>query len=260
MLIAGNWKMNTDLPTGRALAEDIAEGIAAADGRFDAVDFAVCPPFVHLQAVGEALAGSPVALGAQDVHAEDEGAFTSDVSAPMLSSVGCSHVILGHSERRQYYDETDADVNAKAKQAHAHDLVPIICVGETLEQRKAGDAESVVQAQLEGALAGLTVDTADQLVVAYEPVWAIGTGESATPSQAQDMHAVVRRDLAGRYGEAVAADIPLLYGGSMKPWNAEELLSEPDVDGGLIGSASLEAESFLGIAERAVDVLAGPAA
>jgi triosephosphate isomerase len=256
MLIAGNWKMNTDLPTGRALAEDIAEGIAAADGGFDAVDFAVCPPFVHLQAVGEALAGSPVALGAQDVHAEDEGAFTSDVSAPMLTSVGCSHVILGHSERRQYYDETDADVNAKAKQAHAHDLVPIICVGETLEQRKAGDAESVVQAQLEGALTGLTVDTADQLVVAYEPVWAIGTGESATPSQAQDMHAVVRRDLAERYGEAVAADIPLLYGGSMKPWNAEELLSEPDVDGGLIGSASLEAESFLGIAERAVDVLA----
>ena len=248
--------MNTDLPTGRALAEDIAEGIAAADGGFDAVDFAVCPPFVHLQAVGEALAGSPVALGAQDVHAEDEGAFTSDVSAPMLTSVGCSHVILGHSERRQYYDETDADVNAKAKQAHAHDLVPIICVGETLEQRKAGDAESVVQAQLEGALTGLTVDTADQLVVAYEPVWAIGTGESATPSQAQDMHAVVRRDLAERYGEAVAADIPLLYGGSMKPWNAEELLSEPDVDGGLIGSASLEAESFLGIAERAVDVLA----
>jgi len=246
--------MNTDLPTGRALAEDIAEGIEASDVDFAGVDFAVCPPFVHLQAVGEALDGSGVALGAQDVHAEEEGAFTSDVSAAMLTTAGCSHVIIGHSERRQYYDETDAQVNAKALQAHEHDLVPIICVGETLDQRKAGDAKSVVQAQLEGALDGLTVESADQLVVAYEPVWAIGTGESATPTQAQDMHAVVRDDLAERYGDAVAADIPLLYGGSMKPWNAEELLSEPDVDGGLIGSASLEAESFLGIAEEAVAV------
>ena len=246
--------MNTDLPTGQALAEDIAEGIEASDVDFAAVDFAVCPPFVHLQAVGEALDGSSVALGAQDVHAEEEGAFTSDVSAAMLTTAGCSHVIIGHSERRQYYDETDAQVNAKALQAQEHDLVPIICVGETLDQRKAGDAKSVVQAQLEGALDGLTVESADQLVVAYEPIWAIGTGESATPTQAQDMHAVVRDDLKERYGEAVAADIPLLYGGSMKPWNAEELLSEPDVDGGLIGSASLEAESFLGIAEEAVAV------
>jgi triosephosphate isomerase len=257
MLIAGNWKMNTDLPTGRTLAENIAAGIAEAGSKFDAVDFAVCPPFVHLQAVGEALADSPVALGAQDVHAEDEGAYTSDVSAPMLTSVGCSHVIVGHSERRQYYDETDAEVNRKAKQAHRHDLVPIICVGETLDQRKAGDAESVVRAQLEGALDGLSVDGADQLVVAYEPVWAIGTGESATPTQAQDMHAIIRSDLSERYGDDVGADVPLLYGGSMKPHNAADLLSETDVDGGLIGSASLEAESFLGIAEKAVAVLEG---
>jgi triosephosphate isomerase len=255
MLIAGNWKMNTDLPEGRALAETIASGIRDADGAFDALDFAVCPPFVHLQAVGEALAGSPVALGAQDVHAEEEGAYTSDVSAPMLTSVGCSHVIVGHSERRQYYGETDADVNRKARQAHAHDLVPVICVGETLDQRKAGNAESVVRAQLDGALDGLAVNTSDQLVVAYEPVWAIGTGESATPAQAQDMHAVIRADLQERYGEAVGAEVPLLYGGSMKPHNAAELLAEPDVDGGLIGSASLEADAFLGIAEEAVGVL-----
>lgn len=259
MLIAGNWKMNTNLPEGRTLAQNIAAGIDEAGATFDAVDFAVCPPFVHLQAVGEALADSPVALGAQDVHAEEEGAYTSDVSASMLTSVGCTHVIVGHSERRQYYDETDADVNQKAKQAHAHDLVPIICVGETLDQRKAGNAESVVRAQLEGALDGLTVDTADRLVVAYEPVWAIGTGESATPAQAQDMHAVIRADLQDRYGEAVGRDVPLLYGGSMKPHNAAELLSEPDVDGGLIGSASLEADSFLGIAEKAVDVMDGAA-
>jgi triosephosphate isomerase len=178
----------------------------------------------------------------------------------MLTSVGCSHVIIGHSERRQYYDETDATVNQKARQAHRHGLVPIICVGETLDQRKAGNAESVVTAQLEGALDGLSVDTADELVVAYEPVWAIGTGESATPSQAQDMHAVVRSDLAARYGEEVAEGVALLYGGSMKPHNAADLLSEPDVDGGLIGSASLEADSFLGIADRAVEVLAEEAA
>jgi triosephosphate isomerase len=254
MLIAGNWKMNTDLPGGRALAEDIAGGIAAAGDRFDEVDFAVCPPFVNLQAVGDALADSPVALGAQDVHAQDEGAFTSDVSAPMLTSVGCSHVIVGHSERRQYYDETDAQVNDKARQARRHGLVPIVCVGETLEQRRTGNAESVVRAQLEGALAGVPVASADDLVVAYEPVWAIGTGESATPTQAQDLHAVVRADLSERYDNAVAADVPLLYGGSMKPHNAADLLSQPDVDGGLIGSASLEADSFLGIAERAVEV------
>lgn len=257
MLIAGNWKMNTDLPAGTTLAENIAAGIDDADADFSDIDFAVCPPFVHLQAVHEALGDSPVALGAQDVHAEDEGAFTSDISASMLTTVGCSHVIIGHSERRQYYDESDGDVNAKALQAHQHDLVPIICVGETLDQRKAGDAESVVRAQLEGALDGLTVKSADQLVVAYEPVWAIGTGESATPTQAQDMHAIIRNDLSERYEDEVAADIPLLYGGSMKPWNAAELLSESDVDGGLIGSASLEAESFLGIAERAVEVLDG---
>lgn len=255
MLIAGNWKMNTTLPEGRALAENIADGIAEAGSAFDDVDFAVCPPFVHLQAVGAALGDAPVALGAQDVHAEDEGAFTSDVSAPMLTSIGCTHVIVGHSERREYYDETDAQVNQKAKQARAHDLVPIICVGETLEQRNGGEAEAVVQAQLDGALDGISIESSEDLVIAYEPVWAIGTGESATPAQAQDMHAVIRSDLQDRYGSEVGDGVPLLYGGSMKPHNAADLLSEPDVDGGLIGSASLEAESFLGIAERAVSVL-----
>jgi triosephosphate isomerase len=259
MLIAGNWKMNTDLPRGVELAETIAAGIDEAGSVFDDVDFAVCPPFVHLQAVTAALEGSPVAVGAQDVHAEDEGAFTSDVSAPMLTSVGCTHVIIGHSERRQYYDETDAEVNQKARQARRHDLVPIICVGETIDQRRAGDAKSVVHAQLEGALDGVDVQTADDLIIAYEPVWAIGTGESATPEQAQDMHAVIREDLSGRYGSDVAEQVELLYGGSMKPHNAADLLSQPDVTGGLIGSASLKAESFLGIAEEAAAVLDGTA-
>lgn len=249
--------MNTDLPDGRALAKTIASGIDDAGSTYDALDFAVCPPFVHLQAVGAALEESPVALGAQDVHAEEEGAFTSDISASMLTSVGCSHVIVGHSERRQYYDETDDEVNAKAKQARRHGLVPIICIGEILEQRKAGEAEAVVRDQLEGALDGVDVQQPGDVVIAYEPVWAIGTGESATPEQAQAMHSIIRTDLSERYGDEIGTGVDIVYGGSMKPHNAADLLSQPDVTGGLIGSASLDAGSFLGIADRAIEVLEG---
>jgi len=248
--------MNTDLARGRTLAEDIAEGVDEADTSLEAVDLAVCPPFTHLQAVGAALNGAPVALGAQDVHAEDEGAYTSDIAAPMLTSLDCTYVIIGHSERRQYYGESDADINAKVKQARAHDLIPIVCVGETLEHRRSGDAETVVRSQLEGALDGVSVSGPAHLVVAYEPVWAIGTGESATPTQAQDMHAVIRADLQDRYGRDVGEEVELLYGGSMKPHNAADLLGQPDVTGGLIGSASLEAESFLAIAEHGAAVQA----
>lgn len=255
MLIAGNWKMNTDVPEGRALAQVIADRLSTSPQRFDRVDFAVCPPYVHLPAVLDALNDVPVAVGAQDMHAEDEGAYTGDVSAPMLTSLGCSHVILGHSERREYYDETDRDVNQKVKQAKAHGLVPIVCVGETLEERKAGEAESVVRKQVDSALGDVSIPSAEDLVVAYEPVWAIGTGESAEPEQAQEMHAVIRNDLTERYGDDVAAGVPLLYGGSMKPHNAAGLLKQPDIDGGLIGSASLEADSFLKIADRALSVL-----
>lgn len=254
MLIAANWKMNTDVSDGRALASNVAAGLNHSDADVSGVDVAICPPFTHLQAVGDALAGTAVTWGAQDVHAEEEGAYTSDISASMLTSLDCTYVILGHSERRQYYDETDQEVNAKVEQAHAHGLVPIVCIGETLEHRRSGDAEAVVQSQLEGALDGVSVSSPADLVVAYEPVWAIGTGESATPLQAQEMHAVVRSDLAGRYGADVAGEVPLLYGGSMKPHNAAELLGQPDVDGGLIGSASLKAESFVAIAEHAAAV------
>ena len=260
MLIAGNWKMNTDVPEGRALAQVIADRLSTEPQSFEGVDFLVCPPFVHLPAVVDALADSSVAVGAQDVHAEDEGAYTSDVSAPMLTSVDCEYVILGHSERREYYDQTDAEVNAKVRQARAHDLVPIVCVGETLEQREAGDAESVVRRQVDGTLDGVSIERSEDLVLAYEPVWAIGTGESAAPEQAQEMHAVIRSDLTERYGADVADGVPLLYGGSMKPHNAHSLLSQPDIDGGLIGSASLAADSFLGIAEEAVNVLESAAA
>ncbi|WP_103020063.1 triose-phosphate isomerase [Salinibacter altiplanensis] len=254
MLVAGNWKMNTDVSEGRALADAIAEGLSSSPPDLGDVDVLVCPPYVHLPAVLDALAEVPVTVGAQDMHAEGEGAYTGDVSAPMLASIGCDAVILGHSERREYYDETDADVNAKAKQARAHGLVPIVCVGETLEERQAGEADTVVQDQVDGALSGVSVDSGDALIVAYEPIWAIGTGESAAPAQAQEMHAVIRDDLTERYGANVADDIPLLYGGSMKPHNAYGLLSQPDIDGGLIGSASLAADSFLGIAEKAVEV------
>ncbi len=255
MLVAGNWKMNTDVPEGRALADAIAEHLSSTAADRGDVELLVCPPYVHLAAVREALADVPVAVGAQDMHAKDEGAYTGGVSAPMLSSIGCDAVILGHSERRKYYDETDAEVNAKVQQARAHDLVPVVCVGETLEQRKAGGADTVVQSQVDGTLSGVPIDDPDDLVVAYEPVWAIGTGESAEPGQAQAMHAVIRDDLRERYGGDVADEVPLLYGGSMKPHNAYGLLSQPDIDGGLIGSASLAAESFLGIAEKAAEVL-----
>lgn len=247
--------MNTDVPEGRALAQVIADRLSTRSKSYEGIDFAVCPPFVHLPAVVDALESVPVAVGAQNMHAEEEGAYTGEISAPMLTSVGCTHVILGHSERREYYDETDADLNRKVKQARAHDLVPIVCVGETIEQREAGNAESVVREQIDGALADVSISDPDHLVVAYEPVWAIGTGESATPEQAQDMHSVIRQDLSARFGSSTANEIPLLYGGSMKPHNAAGLLEQADIDGGLIGSASLKADSFLGIADRARTVL-----
>jgi triosephosphate isomerase len=185
------------------------------------------------------------------MHEEDYGAFTGEISAPMLRSVGCQYVILGHSERRQYFGETDRGVNTKIKQAYAHDLVPIVCVGETLDQRKSGRAEEVVRTQLDGALDGIAVDDPALLVVAYEPVWAIGTGETATPQQAQEMHALIRRLLTDRYGESMASAIEILYGGSVKPHNAAELFSQQDVTGGLIGGASLKAEDFVAIVRAA---------
>ncbi len=245
MLIAGNWKMNTDLAAATQLAQDVV----AAVGDPGAVQVAVCPPFISLDAVFGALRGSAVKLGAQNMHAADAGAYTGEVAAPMLRSVGCDYVILGHSERRQYFGETDAGVNAKVKQALANGLIPIICVGEVLDERRAGRENEVVQTQVAGALDGVSVDDPARLVIAYEPVWAIGTGETATPAQAQDMHAFIRGLLSKRFGESFARDIHILYGGSMKPANAADLLSQTDVDGGLIGGASLKADSFAAIVQ-----------
>lgn len=251
MLIAGNWKMNTDLAAAAQLAQDVV----AAVGDPGAVHVAVCPPFISLDAVFGALRGSEVRLGAQNMHAADAGAYTGEVAAPMLRSVGCHYVILGHSERRQYFGETDAGVNAKVKQALTHGLIPIVCVGEVLDERKAGREREVVQTQLTGALDGVSAEA--QFVIAYEPVWAIGTGETATPAQAQDMHAFIRSLLAAQFGAAFASDVPVLYGGSMKPANASSLLIQQDVDGGLIGGAALKADAFAAIVRAAKAIVQG---
>ena len=254
MLIAGNWKMNTDVETGHALASAIASGLDAEPAAFAGVGLAVAPPFVGLHAVRDALAETTVALSAQTMHEQPSGAYTGDISAPMLASAGCSHVILGHSERRQYYGVTDADVNARIRQAQTHNLVPIVCVGETLAERNDGDAQAVVRTQLAGALADVDLAAADDAVIAYEPVWAIGTGETATPEQAQAMHAFIRSELVERFGEAVGGGLHILYGGSMKPHNCEALLQQADIDGGLVGGASLQADSFLAIARHAATI------
>lgn len=251
MLIAGNWKMNTDLAAAAQLAQDVV----AAVGDPGRVQVAACPPFISLDAVFGALRGSAVRLGAQNMHPAAAGAYTGEVSAAMLRSVGCDYVILGHSERRQYFGETDAGVHAKVTQALASSLVPIVCVGETLDERKGGRERDVVQTQVAGALDGVAVDDPARLVLAYEPVWAIGTGETATPDQAQEMHAFIRSLLVQTYGASVAGEVHLLYGGSMKPQNARDLLTQPDVNGGLIGGASLKAEDFAAIVQAAQGAL-----
>lgn len=249
MLIAGNWKMNTELAGATRLAEELVDAMSDTGD----VRVAICPPFVSLNAVSHVIAGTGVALGAQNLHYEDEGAYTGEISARMLLSVGCRYVIIGHSERRQYFGETDETVNRRVRKAMDAGLIPIVCVGETLEERDAGREEEVVARQLAQGLSGVTLSDADRLVVAYEPVWAIGTGRNATPEQAQEMHAFIRARLQDQQGEAVAGDLNILYGGSMKPANAAELLAQPDVDGGLIGGASLKAADFVGIIESAPD-------
>ena len=247
MLVVGNWKMNTSQSEAVALAAATVRETEAAHG---ASGVGICPPFVWLEAVAERVRGSHVALGAQNVAAQESGAYTGEVSAAMLTDVGCRYAIVGHSERRALFAETDEQVAARAVQAMQHGLVPIVCVGETLDQRRAGDEERVVRHQLEGSLAGVELSKADALVVAYEPVWAIGTGETASPDQAQQMHAVIREALRQRFG-AAGAEIAILYGGSVKPSNAAEIFAQPDVDGGLVGGASLDAGDFAAIVRAA---------
>ncbi len=244
IFIAGNWKMN---PATQAAAVDLAEKVKAGVGAEAAVRVAVCPPFVFLRAVDAVLENTPIGLGGQNMHWEPKGAYTGDVSAAMLLDAGCTHVILGHSERRHGLGETDAMVNQKLKTALGTGLIPIVCVGELLAEREANRTEAVVARQLEGSLAELTPEQMAGVVLAYEPVWAIGTGKVATPQQAQEVHAFVRQRLAVRFGQAIADRVTIQYGGSVKAENARELLACPDLDGALVGGASLSADDFLGI-------------
>jgi triosephosphate isomerase len=246
-LIAGNWKMNLD----RAGSVALAAGVAARAGEFPRADLVVCPPLVYLAAVAEKLEGSTVGLGAQNMYFEGSGAFTGETSAAMLFDVGCQYVIVGHSERRQLLGETDAVVLKKTQAALAAGLVPIVCVGETLAEREAGRTHAVIEEQFCGSLAELSAADIGRVVLAYEPVWAIGTGKVATPQQAEEVHTDLRGMLSSRYNAAVSATIRLLYGGSVKASNAAELLKQPNIDGALVGGASLEAGEFLGIAAAA---------
>jgi len=246
-LIAGNWKMNKTAGDGVALTKDIVAEI----GRIGSVDVVVCPPFTALESVGRALEGQSIKLGAQNMNPEKSGAFTGEVSAEMLRALFVTHVILGHSERRTFFGDTDAFVNKKVTAALANQLKPILCVGETLAEREAGSTLSVVQRHVESGLAGVTAEAMANVIIAYEPVWAIGTGKVATTAQAQEVHAFIRDLLTKLYGAPVAQKVRILYGGSMKPSNAPELLGQKDIDGGLIGGAALEARSFIDLVKAA---------
>ncbi len=239
--VAGNWKLNKDARETRALIGAIRELIPA--GLHD-VGVAVCPPFTSLESAAKALEGSHIALGAQDVSRNAGGAFTGEVSAGMLASLGCRYVIVGHSERRQYFLESDTLVNAKTAAALAAGLVPIVCVGETLAEWEAGLTESRIATQVNGSLAGFTPDRLGETIIAYEPVWAIGTGKTATPAQADEIHRHIRALLSALFDQKTAQKARILYGGSVNEANAAELFSMPDIDGGLIGGASLKPESF----------------
>ncbi|MDY0108376.1 MAG: triose-phosphate isomerase [Candidatus Krumholzibacteria bacterium] len=252
-LVAGNWKLNLGPGAGADLAAAIQSALAGRQWRGEVL---VCPPFVTIPAVAAFAQGAPLLLGAQDCSDQAKGAYTGQVSAVMLAEAGCSHVIVAHSERRQYQRETDPLFIAKIDRAHEAGLIAVFCYGELLEERRAGRAEAVVAAQLQGVLPRLAQATADNLVLAYEPVWAIGTGETATPAIAQQMHQYSRAQVAALLGADTAARMRILYGGSCKPSNARELFALPDVDGGLIGGASLDAESFLGIVEAAEEIAA----
>ena len=247
-LIAGNWKMNGSQTQVRQLIDGIKAGI----GSVSRAQVAVCPPFPYLSQAAEMLAGSGIGLGAQDVSNEDVGAFTGQVAASMLKDLRCDYVIVGHSERRLLNSETDELVAQKTAKAIAAGLTPILCVGETLAEREAGETEAVVARQLDAVIEACGVEQLAHAVIAYEPVWAIGTGVTATPEQAQEVHGFLRERIRSNNAD-VAERVQILYGGSMKPGNAVELIAQPDIDGGLIGGAALEAEDFLAICQAGHD-------
>lgn len=243
-IVAGNWKMNTTLPEGVKLAKDVNEALKSVTPNCDVI---IAVPFTHLASVNEVIDNTKLGLGAENCADHTSGAYTGEVSAPMVASTGATYVILGHSERRQYYGETSEILKEKVGLALANNLTPIFCIGEVLEERENGSYFDVVKAQIEEALFGLSADDFSKLILAYEPVWAIGTGKTATDEQAEEMHAFIRGVIADKYGKEVAENTSILYGGSCKPSNAKALFAKPNVDGGLIGGASLAADSFMGI-------------
>lgn len=247
-IVAGNWKMNKTASE----AADLVDGLKGLLDGVTGVEVVLCPPFTALQAVRERIANTSLDLGAQNMHFAENGAYTGEISGGMLRDLFCHYVILGHSERRQYFGETDVLVNQKAKAAVAAGLKPIVCVGETLEERESDRMKEVVETQVRGSLANLGPNGLAETVIAYEPVWAIGTGKTATSDQAQEVHAFIRGVLADLEDDGIAQAVRIQYGGSMKPGNAAELLAQPDIDGGLIGGAALDAESFAAIVQAAV--------
>jgi len=248
--VAGNWKMNTDSRSSVELAKGVVDGSIELAGR--CVDVAVCPPYVYLQAVARAVSSSSVAVGAQDVYYQAKGAFTGEISASMLKDIGCAYALCGHSERRHVIGETDELINRKVTAAIAGGLLPILCVGELQSEREAGQTEAVVTRHIEKGLAGLSDEKASAVTVAYEPVWAIGTGLTATPEQAQEVHEFIRGLLAEIYDGQLADEIRILYGGSVKADNAADLMGRADIDGVLVGGASLKVDDFVAIIEAAV--------
>jgi len=246
--IAGNWKMFKTLDESEQLLKGILKESTTFPG---GVHVAVCPPYTSLSLAASLLKGSSIFLGAQNMSDQDEGAFTGEISWKMLRAAGCTHVILGHSERRQYFGETNEKVNAKAKKALANGLLPIICVGETLKEREDGVTAKIITTQIQGVLAGLSSDEMKKVVIAYEPVWAIGTGKNATPDQAQEVHALIRSLVAKQFSAAIADGVVIQYGGSVKPDNAAELLRQKDIDGALVGGACLKPDSFAAIIRAA---------
>jgi triosephosphate isomerase (TIM) len=241
--MAGNWKMFKTSTEAAAMLRELRPKVSMIHD----LDIVVCPPFTALAAAAQAISGSNIALGGQNLHWEAQGAFTGEVSAGMLDEAGCRWVIVGHSERRQLFGETDESVHKKAVAALAQGLTPIVCCGETLAEREANRTLEVVDRQIQGALGSLTTEQVGKVVVAYEPIWAIGTGKVATPAQAQEVHAAIRAQLVKLHGAEVAAGLRILYGGSVKPDNVKELMAQPDLDGALVGGASLQADSFAAI-------------
>jgi triosephosphate isomerase (TIM) len=248
LIIAGNWKMNKTVAESLALVRGLKIELA----NIKEVDIVICPPFTALSEVSKAVIDSNIRLGAQNMSENGYGAFTGEIAGGMLKEFSCRYVILGHSERRQFQKESDELISKKAQAAHANSLKPIVCVGETLAEREGNKTEQVLETQVKGSLAGLTKEQMTETVIAYEPVWAIGTGKTATTAQAQDAHAFIRKQLASLFDENIAKRVRIQYGGSVKPANARELMEQPDVDGALVGGASLDARSFSDIIKNSI--------